>query len=173
MMQRNNVRNMNPLLHGIAPLQRYHGSFRPCVRPRYCGPSGSSTWAPRFASGLQVPCVSLSRVHAASMPDAMSAANSFPRHLYRAGSDDPVLTPSKGLRRLISGSLSFVSSVRNRHGHKAAPFPYYLPRSLFTTAAQGVLLPSPATRQRGAHPHLTHSFLAYHFVSTSADRLSL
>jgi len=48
----------------------------------------------------------------------------------------------------------------------AVSFPKRSPTSLLTTAALGGLKSAPASRLRGAHPHLLHSFVAHYVMHT-------
>ncbi|MGW8223591.1 MAG: hypothetical protein ACWGP1_15705, partial [Syntrophobacteria bacterium] len=53
----------------------------------------------------------------------------------------------------------------------AVTFPKRSPPWLLTTAALGGLKSAPASRLRGAHPHLLHSFVAHDVIfSFSSDR---
>ncbi len=77
-MQCNNVRNTTPLLHG-----HYPASTLIRVVPPLCPASVlKPLWVLHLdvslhirTTGSQVPYASLNRVHAAFMPDAMSAVN--------------------------------------------------------------------------------------------------
>jgi hypothetical protein len=69
----------------------------------------------------------------------------------------PVLTSPICFRHVTSGSLSFVSLMHTWQG-LALPFPQRSPQWLFTTAAYGGLKPAPASRLRGAFPHLSCTF---------------
>jgi len=111
----------------------------------------------RFPGSLREPKPSSRRLYAGRHAGSKQVTPTLiPKQLLNPGFD-----VINAFRHVVSGSLTFVSSAHNYRGHKAAIFPCYLPRWLFTIAAQGVLQPGPATRLRGARPHLTHSFLAY------------
>ncbi len=109
-------------------------------------------------------------------PRSPKKPGSESRHLYtggRLGSQqvspkiilDPILKSSFDLVSIFSMPHQWFTCVRLSETHLpqsfAVTFPKRSPRWLLTNAAFGGLKPAPASRLRGAHPHLLCSFVAH------------
>ena len=114
----------------------------------------------------QVPFKSLTQIHATFTPEAAWAVNRLPPNLSWIKHRDPVLTSSLSFRRLIE----WFAYARLSESHLPRSYVVTFPKRslpwLFTNAALGGLEPAPASRLRGAHPHLLCSYA--HFYMKSA-----
>ena len=146
----------------VTRLRRYYEPVRPCASHRYSAPRGASTWSSPFASRRQVPtfrtraCAGLTPPSCRSPlePSAGIRSSFVPGQQLEPGFDDVPTLSTRHQRftrvRLPSAHLTGCSRLfRNAHhpGH-------------WTDAASGGLDPDPATRVRGADPHLSCSMAA-------------
>ncbi len=151
-----------PLCSSRSPgLRRYYGRLRPCASLRYFHPRGASTWISPLSSRRQVPtfrtraCVGLTPPICRT-PLGQSAGS--PRACPGALKIAPVSTSSvsffdmSSVVRLHSSSRHAPDAVTPRLFSQRSP-----PR-LLTAAAWDGLKPAPASRLRGAYPHLSCSY---------------
>jgi hypothetical protein len=116
-------------------------------------------------TGSHVPHKSLTQSHATFTPEAAWAVNRFPPNLSRTQYSSPVLTSSIIFRRLIE----WFACARLSESHLPRSYVVTFPKRslpwLFTNAALGGLKPAPASRLRGARPHLLCSYA--HFIQSA------
>ncbi len=108
-------------------------------------------------TGSHVPYKSLTQSHAISMPEAAQAVNRFPLNLSRSWNRSSVLTSSLSFRHLIEW-FAYARLSEPHLPRSSVTFPKRSPPWLLTKAALGGLKPNPATRLRGALPHLLYSY---------------
>ncbi len=109
-------------------------------------------------TGSHVPHRSLIQVHAAFMPGAEWALNRFAPPLSRRPHPPAVSTPSSSSRHVI-GRFTFVrlhgSHLTQSSSRAFSSNAHH--QGTVSPAACGGLRPAPASRPRGAHPHLRQS----------------
>lgn len=154
-------------------LQRYYGLLRPSTAPRYARLAGASLLVllpSHRRQGSHVPCLSLTRTRAASMPDAGWAAIGPP----------PNLVP--GIRHLpgfdiaintfdTSSAVCLRSPSRASPDGSSPPFPQRSAPRLLTAAPCGGLEPASDRRLRGAMPS-SHAQHRTSFRQSVRDTLS-
>ena len=114
------------------------------------------------ATGSHVPRKSLTQSHAIFTPEAAWAVNRFLPNLSRTQYSSLVLTSPIIFRRLIEWFACARLSESYLPRSYAVTFPKRSLPWLFTNAALGGLKPAPASRLRGALPHLLCSYA--HFM---------
>jgi hypothetical protein len=120
-----------------------------------------------------VPHVSLCPLHAPYTPTADYPVIRHPV-VFSQGQDAPLVsTTSSGLRRVIEGSLAFVSRTRTCARSCLDAFLQRSPPCLLSTAAWSGLRPAPESRSRGARPHLPCSFHASSVVHAELPPMRL
>src|SRR3954471_3594208 len=141
----------------ITRLRRYYGLIRPWATPRYYRPRGSAPCGfplPSWTPGSHVPRESPDRDHAAFMP-----VTTEPVSRSRLGwVPGQRLEPGFGDVPTLSTPHRRFTCVRLLGPHLTGcgrPFPERSPPGLLAQAASGGLGPGPATRSRGACPHLS------------------
>jgi hypothetical protein len=113
-------------------------------------------------TGSHVPHKSLTQSHAIFTPEAAWAVNRFLPNLSRTQYSSLVLTSPIIFRRLIEWFACARLSESYLPRSYAVTFPKRSLPWLFTIAALGGLKPAPASRLRGAFPHLLCSYA--HFI---------
>jgi hypothetical protein len=113
-------------------------------------------------TGSHVPHKSLTQSHAIFTPEAAWAVNRFLPNLSRTQYSSLVLTSPIIFRRLIEWFACARLSESYLPRSYAVTFPKRSLPWLFTNAALGGLKPAPASRLRGAFPHLLCS--CAHFI---------
>jgi hypothetical protein len=99
------------------------------------------------------------------MPEAAQAVSRLPLNLSWTQYRSPVLTSSLIFRRLIEWFACARLSESYLPRSLAVTFPKRSLPWLFTSAALGGLKPAPASRLRGARPHLLRS--CAHFIQSA------
>ena len=117
-------------------------------------------------TGSHVPHKSLTQSHAIFTPEAAWAVNRFLPNLSRTQYSSLVLTSPIIFRRLIEWFACARLSESSLPRSYAVTFPKRSLPWLFTNAALGGLKPAPASRLRGARPHLLCS--CAHFMKKCA-----
>ena len=108
-----------------------------------------------------VPHRGLNQSHATFMPDAAQRISRFPLDLSWCRDSHQFWRHLYVFDTSSDSSLTLVSLIPS-WSRLAGPFPQRSPPWLLTTAAWGALGPAPASRLRGAHPHLLCSYA--HFI---------
>ena len=123
-------------------------------------------------TGSHVPHKSLTQSHAIFTPEAAQAVNRLPPSSSCIQYRNPVLTSSIIFRRLIDWFARARLSESYLPRSYAATFPKRSLPWLFTNAALGGLKPAPASRLRGAFPHLLCS-CAHFYIKVRSWRTTL
>ena len=114
------------------------------------------------ATGSHVPHKSLTQSHAIFTPEADWAVNRLPPNLSWTQYRSPVLTSSIIFRRLVEWFACARLSEPYLPRSYAVTFPKRSLPWLFANAALGGLKPAPASRLRGAFPHLLRSYAHFY-----------